>query len=91
MWNKPRELTNYKGNGYEIAFSTTNSSLSPVDFAKEAVESWINSPGHISVILNKGIWKDIKWNAIGIGVANGYAVVWFGEKEDEEAKPLECK
>jgi len=27
--------------------------------------------------VNKGIW-DTKWEAIGIGMYEGYATVWFG-------------
>lgn len=90
MWNKPRELTNYKGNGYEIAFYTSDLSLKADDFAKEALKSWLNSPGHSIVILNKGMWKNSHWNAIGVGVWEGYAVIWFGEDADNEIKPETC-
>ena len=34
------------------------------------------------VILNQGIWKNLNWNAIGVGILNGYAVIWFGEEFD---------
>ena len=78
MWNKPRELTSYTGNGYEIAY-WTSSSVTP----REALSSWKNSPGHNRVIINEDVWSDHLWNAIGIGISNNYAVVWFGEKVDE--------
>lgn len=78
MWNKPRELTNYQDNGYEIVHFS--SKLSP----KEALDSWKDSKGHNEVIINEGIWKKASWKAIGIGLYEGYACVWFGKSEDAE-------
>jgi uncharacterized protein YkwD len=84
MWSKPRELTSYKGNGFEIACSTRTSDNSDYNItANEALESWKGSPGHNQVIINGDIWTD-KWNAIGIGMYKGYAVVWFGNELDDE-------
>jgi hypothetical protein len=77
MWNKPRELTSYTGNGYEIAVFKSDTLT-----ANQALELWKNSEEHLNVILNRGIWKDIKWNAIGGAINKGYAVVWFGEEVD---------
>ncbi len=78
MWNKPRELTLYKGNGYEIAhWSSYNVT------AEDALENWKNSSGHNAVILNQDIWSNT-WNAIGIGINKNYAVVWFGNEKDKQ-------
>lgn len=78
MWSKPKELTSYKGNGYEIsAYSSQNIS------AQQAFELWKSSSGHNAVILNQNIWKNSSWNAIGISIRNGHACVWFGEERDE--------
>jgi uncharacterized protein YkwD len=77
MWSKPSELTNYTGAGYEIAHWSSN----PVT-PSGALLGWQNSKGHNEVIVNKGIWKTSKWRAIGIGMKNNYAVVWFGEEAD---------
>jgi uncharacterized protein YkwD len=77
MWNKPRELTAYRGNGYEISFGSWGA---PAD-AQGALNGWKRSPGHNGVIINSGIWRD-EWNAIGIGLSGGYAVVWFGKEVD---------
>lgn len=77
MWSKPRELTSYKSDGYEIAFYSSDS----VDVLK-ALKSWKESSGHNDVILNRGMWARNSWNAIGIGIYGSYAVIWFGvEKE----------
>ena len=92
MWSKPRELTNYLSNGYEIAHSTWHSDDADyIVTAAQSLEGWKNSNGHNQVILNQGIWKNIPWNAIGIGIYKGYAMVWFGAETDSEVIPLLCK
>jgi uncharacterized protein YkwD len=78
MWDKPRELTSYKGNGYEISYGIHGASVT----ADGALEGWKKSSEHNAVIINKGIWSDSNWNAIGVGISKGYAVVWFGKEYD---------
>ena len=81
MWDKPREIANYPGNGYEnMAFATPNIT------AAQAVALW-TVPGdpHRDVILNQGIWKDVTWKAVGGWVEGGYASAWFGEVPDPTA------
>lgn len=74
MWDKPREMTDYTGNGYEI------SAWSSGDITEnQALEIWKASSGHHNVIINEGVWSNIEWNAIGAAIYKGYAVVWFGE------------
>jgi uncharacterized protein YkwD len=77
MWDKPREMTSYKGNGFEISYWSSAGAT-----ADEALKSWKNSPHHNDVIINKDIWKD-KWNAIGIGIFENHAAVWFGNEIDD--------
>jgi hypothetical protein len=83
MWQKPSELTNYRSEGYEIAY-WTDEPLSPLMFAMKALSGWKNSPDHNVVILNAGKWKNHLWKAMGIGVFGGYAAIWFGEEDDPE-------
>lgn len=90
MWSKPRELTNYQGDGYEIAYFTTGMPESPEVNAREILEAWKASPGHNGLIMNEGIWKTIDWNAMGVGVYNGYATVWFGKEADPAGIPDIC-
>ena len=78
MWNKPSELTSYKGNGYEIAHWNSGTAT-----AEGALSSWKRSSGHNAVIINQGVWDSHPWKAIGIGIYKGFAVVWFGEERDE--------
>jgi len=77
MWRKPSELTSYTGNGYEIAYMH-----SYLATPESALRGWQESSGHNAVILNEDSWKNITWNAIGIGIYKNFAVVWFG-KENE--------
>ncbi|HNW50841.1 MAG TPA: CAP domain-containing protein [Prolixibacteraceae bacterium] len=77
MWDKPRELTSYKGNGYEIAAYRSDSMS-----AMSALELWENSEPHLDLILNRNTWKEVTWKAIGGAILGGYAVVWFGERSD---------
>jgi uncharacterized protein YkwD len=79
MWDKPRELTAYNGDGYEIAYGDTRGYAD----AKGALRGWQSSEKHHDVILNREIWKDSNWRAVGIGMHRGYAVIWFGTETDE--------
>ena len=76
MWDKPSELTSYKGYGYEIAYGSSGGSVTPIG----AINGWKGSSGHNAVIINQGIWSSHPWEAIGIGIYKGFAVVWFGEE-----------
>lgn len=84
MWNKPRELTVYQGDGFEIAFHSTATYPDASAFAGDAVKSWSESPGHNDVILNRGTWRKIEWKAMGVGYYQGYALVWFGMLDDPD-------
>ncbi len=82
MWDKPKELTTYKGTGYEISFWSSGRAT-----AAGALASWKSSAGHNNVIINSGIWEKSTWKAIGIGIYGSYAVVWFGKVSDTEEEP----
>lgn len=84
MWNKPSELTPYNGKGYEIACGSNDCCSDFVMTSEYALMKWQGSPGHNAVIINSGRWKKIKWQAIGIGIYKGFAVVWFGKELDEQ-------
>lgn len=79
MWNKPGQITDgdYPGNGYENS-AWTSGTITAVD----ALQMWKGSPGHNQVILNLGIWAGQTWRAMGMGVSQHYAVLWFGTLTD---------
>lgn len=85
MWSKPSELTKYKGNGYEIAYQSSDSPA-----PSEALALWKKSPGHNSVITESGIFKKMKWKAIGIAVEGEYILIWFGAEADKEPALEDC-
>ena len=92
MWNKPRELTGYTDNGFEIAVGSSKpiyNTSTPMT-AEIALKAWQGSVHHNDVILNKDIWND-QWNAIGVGIYKGFSVVWFGNSLDKEKEPMVCK
>jgi len=81
MWDKPREMTPYSENGYEIAYGGCSTSACARVTAESALNGWKGSSGHNAVILNQGGW-DKKWEAIGIGMNRNYAVAWFGRQQE---------
>lgn len=80
MWDKPRELTDYTGNGFEIAVGGPRSTITPA----KALTAWQGSPGHNNVIVNRSAWQKSTWQAIGVGINERYSVVWFGEEPDPD-------
>ena len=84
MWSKPKEIAGYQSDGYEISYYNGGGVT-----AQEGIDGWKESTGHNQVIINEGIWKSVKWNAIGIGLYKEYGVVWFGKLEDT-TKPSAC-
>ena len=85
MMNKPAELTNYDGFGFEITF------YSSAEFQyKDVFNTWISTQASNSVIINSGKWVDKDWKAVGVAISQNYAVVWFGEEIDVEKKLKVC-
>ena len=84
MWAKPKELTGYPGNGFEIVYYSSAGAN-----AKEGLDGWKVSPGHNPLLVNSGIWSKVTWKAIGIGIYGSYGMVWFGEETDA-AVPAMC-
>ena len=76
MWSKPRELTSYSGNGYEISAGTSGYSMTP----EKALDLWKGSSGHNAVIIGSGDWSMLK--TMGVSIDGGYAHIWFGSDAD---------
>jgi uncharacterized protein YkwD len=84
MWQKPREIAQYESPGYEIAYYSSAGAS-----AQEGLQGWKVSPGHNPLIINSGMWSEVKWKAIGISIYGSYGIVWFGETEDP-SQLVEC-
>lgn len=85
MWDKPKEISGYNGNGFEIAYYSSEPAS-----AEEGLDGWKKSPGHNPLLINSGIWEKVDWKAIGIGVGGNYGVVWFADGEGETSKMVAC-
>jgi uncharacterized protein YkwD len=83
MWDKPKEIADYKSPGYEIAYYNSIAAT-----AKEGLDGWKTSPGHNPLLINDGMWSKVEWKAIGIGIYKEHAVVWFGQLEDQTIPKL---
>lgn len=78
MNDKPSELTGYSGKGYELIY-WDDETATPFD----AFELWKQVEASREMILNKGKWESKSWKAMGVGIENGYAVIWLGDKTDK--------
>src|SRR5258706_6371466 len=84
MWDKPREIGGYSGDGFEIAYFSSAGAT-----AAEGLEGWKSSAGHNPLLVNTCMWSKVEWKGIGMGVYQTYAVVWFGEVLDQ-SEQREC-
>jgi uncharacterized protein YkwD len=86
IWDAPKRFnTGYQGYGYENAFGGSGGYVAT---ANDAFNAWKNSAPHNATILNQGIWQTSKWNALGVAIYKGYAVIWFGEEFESPNIPL---
>ena len=89
MWFKPAELTGFEGIGYEMVYySTFPDDVSNMQVG--ALEGWKNSRKHHEMIINKDIWKQVEWKAMGVAIYKTYAVVWFSDSPDPDNIPTVC-
>jgi hypothetical protein len=89
MWFKPREITNgvYPTHGFEIAMGGVGWTAT----AATSLAAWQSSPPHNNVIIEQGPWAGYRWPAMGIGLYEGYAVVWFGRTTDPAGTIATCQ
>lgn len=85
MWDKPKEIAGYDSPGYEIAYYSSAGAN-----AQEGLNGWQKSPSHNPLLINSGMWKKVAWKGIGIGIYKEYAVVWFGQLEDDQNEVILC-
>jgi RTX calcium-binding nonapeptide repeat (4 copies) len=94
MWYAPLRLgTGYSSPGYEITAAGYLNGTA-------ALEAWKASPGHRAVLDNSGIWEDVTFASIGVGLETAsnparYGTyegrvyhVWFGEAADPTGPPV---
>lgn len=85
MWDKPKQLTPYKYRGYELAY------FDPEGINPDSLMMfWITIPEVQDMLLNRAAYKKKKWLAAGVGIEQGYAVLWFGQVKDKLKAPTIC-
>ena len=75
--NKPKELTGYTGEGYELTYAEVFKTNADTVF-----RFWKKIDEANEFLLNEGPWEKKTWRAIGVGIYNSYAVVWMGQRTD---------
>lgn len=85
MNNKPGELTNYPGYGYEIVYWENKSAN-----ADKAFNQWRETSASRSLLTNFKEWENYQWNAVGVAVYKNFAIAWFGEERMEEGGVKVC-
>jgi hypothetical protein len=86
MKSKPREITAYPGDGYELIYWGEDNAT-----PAEAAALWKEVGASSDMILSKGKWSAYQWKAIGVGIMSGYAVLWLGDAKDknDQGKTIE--
>lgn len=84
--DKARELTSYPGKAWEITY-WDNQELD----LKSVVEFWTSIEYTAAILSNTEKWKDIAWKSIGVGIHEGYVLLWLGQKEDVELNTIVCE
>ena len=74
MKSKPREITGYPGDGYELIYWGEDNAT-----PAEAAALWKEVSASSDMILSKGKWSGYQWKALGAGIKSGYAVLWLGD------------
>jgi hypothetical protein len=83
--NKPSELTNYTGEGYELAYSEVFDAVPDTVF-----RFWKKIDEANDFLLNKKAWEKKSWRAMGVGMYKNYAVIWMGQRSDPLPAPVRC-
>jgi len=74
MKSKPREITGYKGDGYELIYWGEDKAT-----PAEAAELWKQVDASSDMILGRAKWTGYNWTALGVGIKEGYAILWLGD------------
>jgi len=85
VWDKPKELSDYPGKGFEIVYWENNDVI--ID---SVIVFWKSFDYFNGFLMNSGKWEGRQWNAIGIGICHNYASAWFGEVPDPAGVPAVC-
>jgi hypothetical protein len=74
MKSKPREITGYKGDGYELIYWGADKAT-----ASDAGKLWKQVDASSDMILSHAKWSAYHWKALGVGIKDGFAILWLGD------------
>lgn len=85
LFNKPAELTNFPGSGYELIYWDSK-------FAKprDAFDLWRTTNYSRDILLNEGKWSEELWSAAGVSVEDDYVILWLSTFDDVEHSTRIC-
>jgi len=83
--DKPKELTKYTGEGYELTYAEVLNAHPDTIF-----HFWNKIDQANEFLLNEGSWEEKNWRAMGVGIYKSYAVVWMGQRTDPLPSPEQC-
>jgi len=84
--DKAKEISNYPGKAWEITYWEN----SEIDVAL-ILEFWNSISYTSSMIGNTGKWAAKEWKSMGVGIQDGYVLLWLGEEVDVEPSTSICE
>jgi len=84
--DKAKELTNYPGKAYELTY--WENSEADVAFV---LDFWNSIPYTGDMISNINKWSKKEWKSMGVGIQDGYVLVWLGQSVDVEVSTQICE
>ena len=81
MKAKPREITGYKGDGFELIYWGEDKAT-----PEEAAALWKQVDASSDMILSRAKWSGYQWKALGVGMKDGYAILWLGDSINSKAQ-----
>ena len=86
MWNKPKELTNFRYRGYELAIFFEE------EFNTDTImQILLSSNKAINMLLTKNDYSKKHWVCFGVGINKKYVSIWFAQRADNTGKVDVCK
>lgn len=82
---KAKEIIGYPKAAYEITYWSNVENM-----PRQILSFWRENKASADLLINQEKWEDRAWKAIGIGIEDGYAVVWLGEAIDFEVSTPVC-
>jgi hypothetical protein len=84
---KPKELTDYKENGFELIYFEHEENIS---VSERSLKFWKQNPEFNDFLSNKNEWKNMNWKAMGIAVSKRFGIIWLGTEKDIKEMPNIC-